>query len=64
MLFIKIYHSTEASPDFNGFNAEPLREADVSLKPKSRVFYEFLFFKTISDPSTILTIMHEGERIT
>ena len=57
--FIKKYYSTEACLDFNG-----LREAGVSLKPKSRVIYEPLIDKTPSDPSTILTVMHEAERIT
>ena len=37
--FIKKYHLTEACPDFHGFNTERLREAGVSLKPKSRVIY-------------------------
>ena len=57
--FMKKYYSTEVCLDFNG-----LREAGVSLKPKSRVIYEPLIDKTPSDPSTILTVMHKAERIT
>ena len=38
-------------------------EACVSLKPKSRVVYQAFNDKTPSDPCTIMTAMHEEERI-
>ena len=62
--FIKNTHASELAPDFNGYNCWELRESGVSLKPKSKVTYLPLIDKTPSDPSTILTVMHEAERIT
>ena len=62
--FIKNYHASELSHDFNGYNCRQLRESGISLKPKSKVTFLPLIDKTPSDPSTILTVMHEAERIT
>ena len=62
--FIKNCHAPELSPDFNGYNCKQLRESGCSLKPKSKVTFLPLIDKTPSDPSTILTVMHEAERIT
>ena len=62
--FIKNCHASELSPDFNGYNCKQLRESGCSLKPKSKVTFLPLIDKTPSDPSTILTVMHEAKRIT
>ena len=56
--FIKNCHASELSPDFKGYNCKQLRESGCSLKPRP------LIDKTPSDPSTILTVMHEAKRIT
>ena len=34
------------------------------MKPKTKLVFQPLIFKTPSDPSTILTAMHEAELIT
>ena len=62
--FIKNCHASQLSPDFNGYNCKQLRESGCSLKPKSKVTFLPLIDKTPSDPSTILTVMHEAKRIT
>ena len=62
--FIKSTISNESIPDYNGYNTGQARITDMSIKPKSQVMFQPLIDKVPSDPSTILTAMHEAERIT
>ena len=49
--------------DFNGYNTREAQMARQSTKPKTNVFYRPLIGKTPSDPSTVLTVMTDTERI-
>ena len=61
--FIKGALTTESNPDFNGYNTREIRMAGKKAKPKTKVYYRPLIDKTPSDPSTVLTAMHDTERI-
>ena len=61
--FIKGALTTESNPDFNGYNTREIRMAGKRAKPNTKVYYRPLIDKTPSDPSTVLTAMHNTERI-
>ena len=62
--FIVNCHSSELSPDFNGYNCKKLRETGFSTNPKTKVTFLPLLDQKPSDHSTVLTVMKEAERIT
>ena len=64
LTFILKSHASELTPDFNGYNCKNLRESGFSSKPKTKVTFLPLIDQTPSDPSTVLTVMKEAEKIT
>ena len=64
LTFILKSHASELTPDFHGYNCKNLRESGFSSKPKTKVTFLPLIDQTPSDPSTVLTVMKDAEKIT
>ena len=62
-IFIKSSVKDDGTPDYNGFRTQQARETGRGTKYKTIITFKPLINKTPSDPSTVLTAMHEVEKV-
>lgn len=51
-------------PEYNGYNTREKRITHCQVLPQTNAIYTPLIDKTPSDPDTVLTSMHEVQRLT
>ena len=60
--FIKSILKSDDVPDHHGFSTKVAREMGQEVGPKSNILFRPLINKPPSDPSTVLTCMHDVEK--